>query len=262
MAGTESLADVTLRPWPAVKKEELSPQDLLLQIEQLGNERGHLRNVTEKSLQEDIIAGKDVPDGTAGGSVQKEDKKDAPSREERLQEVIRMQQEMSSHMEQVLPHGDFMRSLLIENRWAKFAASNTVDLISLILSADPNKRSLTHFSHTFKTEGLNQGLPFGSFGVSKENHVQHVRKMEEVQNLQEYAQRQELVSKGSRMAALDVATDDILKAARNLEREVRRETKYWQEIVSISENGWSIQRLRQNTRNVPFAVRYGLPEGK
>jgi mediator of RNA polymerase II transcription subunit 17 len=154
--------------------------------------------------------------------------------------------------------------VLTEIRWAKFAASNTVDLISLILSVDPNKRSLTHFSHTFKTEGLDQGLPFGSFGVSKENHIRHAYKSEEEANREEYKQRQELVSKGSRMAALDVATDDILKAARKLEKEVRRETKYWQEIVSISDKGWPIQRQRQNQnmRNVPFAVRYGHPEGR
>lgn len=97
--------------------------------------------------------------------------------------------------------------------------------------------------------------------MSKENHDQHVRKPDELQSLQEYEQRQELVSKGSRMIALDTATDDILKAAKKLEREVRRETKYWQEIVSISNKGWPIQRVRQNARNVPFAVRYGLPEG-
>jgi mediator of RNA polymerase II transcription subunit 17 len=151
---------------------------------------------------------------------------------------------------------------LIDYRWAKFAANNAVDLLSLLLSADPNKRSVASFSHTFRTEGLSQGVPFGSFGMSKENHDQHVRKPDEIQSLQEYEQRQELVSKGSRMEALDTATDEILKAAKNLEREVRRETKYWQEIVSISDKGWPIQRVRQNTRNVPFAVRYGLPEGK
>lgn len=88
-----------------------------------------------------------------------------------------------------------------------------------------------------------------------------MRKPDEALSLQEYEQRQELVAKGARMEALDTATDDILKAAKKLEREVRRETKYWQEIVSISDKGWPIQRTRQNARNVPFAVRYGLPEG-
>lgn len=70
-----------------------------------------------------------------------------------------------------------------------------------------------------------------------------------------------VVAKGSRMEALDSAADEILKAARKLEKEVRRETKYWQEIVSVSDKGWPIQRLRQNARHVPFGVRYGLPEG-
>jgi mediator of RNA polymerase II transcription subunit 17 len=99
MSGTESLVDVTLRPWPISKKEELSPQDLLRQVEQLTNERGHLRNVTEKSLQEDVVTGIKLPEGSAGESEEKTDKKDAPSKEERLQDVFLMHQQMSGHME-------------------------------------------------------------------------------------------------------------------------------------------------------------------
>lgn len=99
MPGAESLTNVTLRPWPTSKKEELGSQDLLQQVEQLANERGHLRNVTEKSLREDIAAGIDASVETTSDSEGKKDKKDAPSKEERLQDVFRMQQEMSSHME-------------------------------------------------------------------------------------------------------------------------------------------------------------------
>jgi mediator of RNA polymerase II transcription subunit 17 len=102
MSGTESLVDVTLRPWPTTKKDELSPQDLLQQIEQLANERGHLRNITEKSLLEDVTAGKEAPEDAEGDSEEntnKNNKKDAPSKDERLQDVLRMHQEMSTHME-------------------------------------------------------------------------------------------------------------------------------------------------------------------
>jgi mediator of RNA polymerase II transcription subunit 17 len=98
MPGTESLTDVTLRPWPTSKKDELSPQDLLRQVEQLANERGHLRNVTEKSLQDDIIAGKDAPDSAAANAEEKKEK-ETPSKDERLQDIFRMQQEMAGHME-------------------------------------------------------------------------------------------------------------------------------------------------------------------
>jgi mediator of RNA polymerase II transcription subunit 17 len=147
-------------------------------------------------------------------------------------------------------------------RWAKFAATNALDIVSLILSQDPNKRNLNFFSPTFRDQGLNQGIPFGSFGVSRENHEHHNRRPEEVQRLQDLEHRQKVVAQGARMGALDSAVDDILKAAKGLEKEMRRETKYWREIVSVSDKGWPIQRLRQNMRHVPFAVRYGLPEGK
>lgn len=102
MSGTETLSEVMLRPWPAPQKEELSKQELLRQIEQLTTERGHLRDITEKSLQEDIDAGKDVPDDVAATAERKKEEKDAPSKEERLQAVYRAQQEIGNHLESVL----------------------------------------------------------------------------------------------------------------------------------------------------------------
>lgn len=146
--------------------------------------------------------------------------------------------------------------------WARFAASNALDLISLVLSADPNKRAPTSFSHTFREAGLNQGLPFGSLGVAREDHEYDELKLPERSRREEQEKRQELVAKAARMEALDTATDEILKAAKSLEKEVRRETKYWQEIVSISDKGWPIHRMRQNVRHAPFGVRYGAPEGR
>lgn len=97
--------------------------------------------------------------------------------------------------------------------------------------------------------------------MSKENHDYLQRSDAEKARIKDFERRQEVVAKGARMEALDAAADDILKAAKQFEKEVRRETKYWQEIVSVSEKGWPIQRLRQNARHVPFAVRYGAPEG-
>lgn len=99
MSAAESLKDVALRPWPTSKKEEHSRQDLLEQIEQLTNERGHLRVITEKSLQDDIDAGKDVPDSAMEGLAQEKEEKPARSKEERLQHVFRAQQEMVTHLE-------------------------------------------------------------------------------------------------------------------------------------------------------------------
>lgn len=99
MSGTESLKDVTLRPWPAQKKEKQTQQELLEQVHQLTTERGHLRDITENSLQEDIIAGKDVP-GEAADGVGKIDKdKETPSKQEMFEKIFNAQREMHSHLE-------------------------------------------------------------------------------------------------------------------------------------------------------------------
>ncbi|KAJ4993040.1 RNA polymerase II mediator complex component SRB4 [Stagonosporopsis vannaccii] len=242
MSGLESLKDVALRPWPTKKIDEFGKDALRPQIEQLAIERGHLRNITEQSLQADLEAGKDVPDGAKDSSEDEEEEKPR-SLDERKVEVLKMQMEMASHLD-----------------WARFAATNALDLISLILSADPNKRAPTSFSHTFREAGLNRGLPFGSMGVARENHEHDELKHPERFRREEQQKRQDLVAKAARMEALDTATDEILKAAKTLEKQVGRETKYWQEILSISDKGWPIHRMGQNLRHAPFGVRYGASE--
>ena len=95
----DSLENVSLRPWPAPKKEELSQEDLLFKIEQLASERGHLRNITEQSLQEAINAGKDVLDATTDEVKDVEKAKDTPSGQEQREKVFKAAQEMYSHLE-------------------------------------------------------------------------------------------------------------------------------------------------------------------
>jgi mediator of RNA polymerase II transcription subunit 17 len=99
MSGTESLKDVALRPWPAQSKGEISKDELLLQIEQLTNERGHLRDITEKSLQEDVDAGKHVPEDAMEGVENVKGEKETPSRKEKMDEIFRVQMEMAGHLE-------------------------------------------------------------------------------------------------------------------------------------------------------------------
>jgi len=154
-----------------------------------------------------------------------------------------------------------LEQLLTFESFARFAAGNALDLVSLVLSADPNKRAPSSFSQRFRAEGLDRGLAFGTMGVAKENHEHDIVKPAELERRAEQQKKQDLVAKAARLEALDTATDEILKAAKNLENEVRKETKYWQEIVSISDKGWPIHRMRAQRQPAPFAVRYGFPEG-
>ena len=99
MSGTDPLTGVTLRPWPSSKKEEPSQHDLFLKVEQLTTERGHLRDITEESLQEDIAAGKVAPDVTSNNLELGKTQKEAPSKPEMLEQVFKAQREMYGHLE-------------------------------------------------------------------------------------------------------------------------------------------------------------------
>jgi mediator of RNA polymerase II transcription subunit 17, fungi type len=132
-----------------------------------------------------------------------------------------------------------------------------MNLVNLCLSRDPTKNLESAYTPMFK--GFN--IPRGSFGVDKGITLEESGRVEDVTLHEDLQKRHELVVKGSKMEALDWSTNSLLKAATELEKEVRKETKYWEEILSISGKGWPLQRTRGNTRNAPYAVHYGLPEG-
>jgi mediator of RNA polymerase II transcription subunit 17 len=131
-----------------------------------------------------------------------------------------------------------------------------LDLVAQLLSRDPTKNLEASFSEQYKQ----QRVPKGSFGLAKGAPPDRSDEREEQLRIEDTAQRKQLLAKGSRMEALEWATDSFLKAATELETEVHKETTYWNEIISISQRGWSIQRLGRDSRHSPFAVRYGFPE--
>ncbi|KAF2016290.1 hypothetical protein BU24DRAFT_492405 [Aaosphaeria arxii CBS 175.79] len=240
MAPNEST--VALRPWPAPAKDETSFEHVFDQVHRLALQRGHLRSVTEKGLQEEIDAGQDIAGDIIEG-VEKEDgaedKKSAQTREERRVQVIETRMEMHKKLE-----------------FAKFAASNALDLVSLVLTKDSTKKIPENaFSPMFKQ----QKLPAASFGIDRVN--EGAKKPQDQQREEQLAAMQSLAAKGSRMKTLDNSVDDLLRAATNLETEVRKETKYWNELLSISQKGWSLQKQqRRDQRQAPFLVRFGEPE--
>ena len=98
MSGAGSTTNVALRPWPAPTKEALSGDDLFNKVFQLTQERGHLRGTTEKSLQDEIDAGKHAT-GEVMEGVEQNQKKDAPTKEDRLEEIGRQRREMFTQIE-------------------------------------------------------------------------------------------------------------------------------------------------------------------
>lgn len=88
MSAEQDSRGVSLRPWPAATKDGLTQVDLFQQLHQLAEQRGHLRSVTEKSLQDEIDSGKDVTgDVVEGVEKESEEEEKTQTREERLAEL-------------------------------------------------------------------------------------------------------------------------------------------------------------------------------
>lgn len=66
------------------------------------------------------------------------------------------------------------------------------------------------------------------------------------------------VAKGWKIQSLNKAVDSILESATRLENEIAKETKYWEQILDVSDAGWSLCRLPYERHTI--GVRFGFTE--
>jgi len=66
------------------------------------------------------------------------------------------------------------------------------------------------------------------------------------------------VARGWKIQSLNNAVDSILASATRLENEIARETKYWEQILAVSDAGWSLCRLPSEKHTL--GVRFGFAE--
>ena len=97
---------------------------------------------------------------------------------------------------------------------------------------------------------LKQNAPTGSLGAE----VNGLPKVSDAQQAD-----QEKVSIGWKMQSLNATADSLLKSATRLEEEVERETRYWEQVLAVKEQGWSLCRLPRE--RYTMGVRYGFAEG-
>ncbi len=68
------------------------------------------------------------------------------------------------------------------------------------------------------------------------------------------------IAKGWKAQSLNSVVDSILASATRLEKEIEHETKYWEQVLAVSDSGWAVCRL-PNEKHI-LGVRYGFSEGK
>lgn len=66
------------------------------------------------------------------------------------------------------------------------------------------------------------------------------------------------VARGWKIQRLNKSVDSILASATRLELEIEKETKYWEQILAVSDAGWSLSRLPNEGHTL--GVRFGFAE--
>ncbi len=96
---------------------------------------------------------------------------------------------------------------------------------------------------------LKEHLPIGCLGAET---------VQAQQETETERHDQEMVGIGWRMQSLSSAADSLLKSATRLNDEIKHETIYWAQVLSVKDEGWSLCRLPRERHTL--AVRYGFAE--
>jgi mediator of RNA polymerase II transcription subunit 17 len=226
------MSQLSFQPWPLEKPQ--SP-NIIEVLDRVRIERGQLfRNVTEASLQEEIATDGDLsPEQSLSEDEEEEDadndkelgkqaKNDQPVTREELQRAkFEMLQQVA------IAHNEIMMA---------------VDFVSLLES-----EHATHAQQSMSV-ALKQAVPSKTLGTDMWEHMP----VDEARLAQD-----RLLARNVKMRSLQQSADNILGAAKRLEDNVRKETQFWDQMLSISSKGWSICRL---PKSKGLGVRYGFSE--
>lgn len=221
------MSPLSFQPWPLTKPDSPNIIDVLARVQV---ERGQLfRNITESSLQEEVAT-----DGALSPSQSTSDDEDSISETKDTtqngQSVSREQLHRAKveMMQQVgIAHNEIMMAL---------------DFVSL-LESDHAAQAQHSMS-----QALRESVPPKTLGTD----VWARMPVDEAKQAQD-----RVLARNVKMRSLQRSADDILGAARRLEDNVRKETQFWDQMLSISSKGWSVCRIPRTKR---LGVRYGFSE--
>lgn len=179
--------------------------------------------MTIESLDEEIRAGTQ----NAEASDEGEDETSEEDEADKTKDLMRARAEILGDVDQ-----------------AHQAALVALDFVSLLLSKDtPVQASQTISVLLRERAGL------GTLAADK------VVGARETDALKKMNRR---VVKGWKVESLNKSVDSILESATRLEKGIDKETKYWEQVLAVSEKGWAVAKMPQERHTL--GVRFGFPE--
>ena len=234
MASTMA-TNFTIRSWDQNGHQEDSVIDILTRAKE---GRGHFREVTEASLQEEIAA-----EGALELSESESDSDDDDGEDAGVGGKVAIPKPTTREDLFAARH-----TMLQAMGAAKNEVMMALDLMSLVASKDNPNQALSTMS-----PAILEMVPVGTMGIDlwKRMPVDQARETQEA-----------TLAANVKMDSLQRSADTLLDAAKRLETNVRRETQYWDQILSISDKGWNVCKIpgREHRLGVHFGFGESAPQ--
>ncbi|KAI0475836.1 subunit 17 of mediator complex-domain-containing protein [Xylariaceae sp. FL0804] len=212
----------SLRPWPVGDKK---PKTLAEFIARVNAQPGGFRSIDEAKLRAQIREEEEDAmdvDGEQGSSDSEEEADTDSSRG-----IIATREEVLKNIE--VAHQSALLGL---------------DFVSLLLSKEAPVQASTTLS-----PALRDLVGIGTLGASK----LHQSNVTPAQTQDDIA-----VATGWRIMGNTGMMDSVLASAQRLEKEMELETKYWADVLAVSDDGWAVCSLPQDPHTL--GVRFGFSE--
>nr|OQO22754.1 hypothetical protein B0A51_07223 [Rachicladosporium sp. CCFEE 5018]OQO23576.1 hypothetical protein B0A51_07473 [Rachicladosporium sp. CCFEE 5018] len=220
------MATLAFQPWPLAAPKKPALIDILTHI---SLERGHFRDITESSLQEELAAA----DGLSPSSSDTEDDDEETTSKPAAKAAPSTRQELYA------VKNDMLRQLDEAQR----QISDAVQFMSL-LNSEHTPAAEKSLSKAYMGPVQNGTLGTDIWQRMDPDYVRE--------------EQDERLAQHVKMRGLQESADSLLGAAKRLEANVKRETEYWNQMLSISEKGWNVCRV--GGRSNRLGVRFGFSE--
>ncbi|KAI0154101.1 subunit 17 of mediator complex-domain-containing protein [Xylariaceae sp. FL1272] len=228
MAG-DGQAPFSLRPWPIADKQPKNIADFIARVNAVPD---GFRNLDEAALRQQLREQQQRGPDTLDAD---DDADDGDEADEGLDEA-----DADKAKTVVVARDEFLRNIEFAHQSAMLA----LDTVSLLLSKEAPVQASTTLS-----PALRNTVGIGTLGASKlrEPNVTEAQKQDDL-----------AVATGWKLMGVNTMVDGILAAAERLEREMELETKYWADVLAVSDHGWSVCSLPHDPHTL--AVRFGFAE--
>ncbi|KAI0389416.1 subunit 17 of mediator complex-domain-containing protein [Xylariaceae sp. FL0594] len=217
----------SLRPWPKADKR---PKTIPEFVARVNAQPGGFRDLDETQLRRELQAkqrGEVDQDGMDRSSDDEDEDEEAGENDGKEKTTVAVRDE-------------FLRNIDFAHQSAMLA----LDFVSLLLSKEVPVQASTTLSPT-----LRDLVGIGTLGASrlKDANVTERQKQDDVD-----------VATGWRIMGINSVVDSLLAAADRLENEVDLEVKYWDDVLAVSDDGWTVCALPQQPHML--GVRFGFSE--